>query len=204
MYILCKYRILCETFLLFHLYTWHNFLQPPQQFFFSFFLSAFLLFLKSVLVCGSVGAPVQPNWHSLECGLLSFCQHHHCVELSQARHLTAGQKGGVVNTIPPAALFLPSAEVWCTDTRSPKKESSYFLKNAKHRLCFLLNRKQRRSVLVCPCACISMCVCRWEGGGGVAWLEWGRLQTRIDQRDAINKMLRCMTGFPIFCQILSP
>lgn len=39
---------------------------------------------------------LKQNWHSLECApLLSFCQHHHSVELSQARRLTDRQMGVV-------------------------------------------------------------------------------------------------------------
>lgn len=58
--------------------------------------SPFLSFGVWELQCSWENSALQPNRHSLKCAtLLSFCQHHHCVELSQARHLTDSQMGVV-------------------------------------------------------------------------------------------------------------
>lgn len=63
--------------------------------------------------CSWGGAALQPNWHSPVCApLLSFCQHHHCVELSQARNLTDRQMGVVdFSNITPSRCP-PCAQQW--------------------------------------------------------------------------------------------
>lgn len=65
------------------------------------------------LQCSWENSALQPNRHSLKCAtLLSFCQHHHCVELSQARHLTDSQMGVVdFSNLTPSRCPLP-AQWW--------------------------------------------------------------------------------------------
>lgn len=183
MYILCKYLILGKAFLLFSLYTQHHSHQPPHVLlFFFFFVSSFFEICFGVWErrrSGAAKLTFTGVWPPVILSTPSLCG----AQPSETSDRRA--KGEWSTQASPAALSLPSAEVWCTDTHSPKKESSFFFfLNPERHLCSLLDRKQRRSVLVCECVCVWVCVYVCVGRvvvGEAANKDWSE---RCNQQDA--------------------
>lgn len=133
----------------------------------------FLPFLFWLWGSFSTHGALQPNWHSLECvPVLSFCQHHHCMELSQARHLTDKQMG-VVNF----SNLAPSHCPLYVQRRGSMPIHTY--------------TEDERAHLVSWTA--SSLSCSLQLSLGITGTFWDR---HWMIKEAISKKVNCMIGFP--------